>query len=234
MENAALISEKIRFKKTFAILWGIVVLTLLVVILISGIKFKKYHDGQKATITLMTLAISDLYIDADDSYEEVVQRLYKYINRDTSYADFLGINTSQMKSAADKLDKAFAEELSELGYPCRRATDFLRYIGYVDYSLNNHLLEFIIAASFAVLVLIANIVYLFDQKTSLQIEDNFVICKSCNGKIRHFMLKDINSVETAGFKGLRVKGNTINFKINFIKNREEIKNAIMNFLAEQN
>ena len=233
MESKVLVSEKIQLKKLFSVAWGIAVLFLLIIFIISGIKFKKYHDGQKATITLMSLALNNYGVDTSGDYEEVVQKLYKYIHRDTSYADYLGINTSQLKASADKLDKALAEELSKLGYPCRRATDFLLYIGYPDYSINTHWVEFIIAASIIVLILIANMVYLLDRKTLLKIEDGFVICKSCSGKTRHFMLKEIKSVEMTGLKGLKIKGNTINFRINLIKNRDEVKATIMNFLSEQ-
>ena len=65
----------------------------------------------------------------------------------------------------------------------------------------------------------------------MMIDGEKILCKKGEKTVKEFMIKDVKSVELASMKGLKVVGNGIKYKINLLKNAEELKKTIMDSIA---
>lgn len=229
MEEKVLVSRKINLGKKFRKFWMIISVLLAVVIAISFVKYSTYKKAQDFAVETVT-ALADGYFDEyKDNESELIKKLYNFYNP-VQY-NVPGYNNYDQVQAAHKADRELAELMNITGYECYNGSEYFEYIGYIDYARGNTVLLFIAWALLAFCLLCVHLWYLADQKKQIVIDGNKLICKNGNRTVKEFLVNDVKSVEFAAKKGIKICGTSINYRINLVENREEIKSAIIDTLS---
>lgn len=220
MDENVIKSNKIKLEKKFRLLWIIIAALLIVVVVISCIRYAGYKKGQEVAVEV-TLASTDYFDYYKDDYNKLVSKIYDlYHNSDAGIARV-------------RADRTFGSTMTELGYDCHYGSDYLKYIGYIDYTLNNTLLLFIIWAALAIIIALLNLLYRLDKKAELIINGDRIICKNGQKTKKEFLVKDVKSISIAFIKGLKIVGDSVKYKINLIENGDEIKSVLMEKISAQ-
>jgi len=232
MNENVITSQKINLSKKIKLAWIAVAAILIFVSVFSFIKFSSYKKAQEAAVsfTLMSTSIFNSY---KDDYKKMVEEMYDFYNPRHINVTAYGItvdNSDEVSSARDA-DKALAELMNEMGYDCYNGSEYLVYIGFVDYTTNKTLIPWIVWGFLAVVMLFVNLWCSADAKKQMIIDSDRIICKNGKKTTKELLVKDIKSVELASKKGLLVRGNGIKYKINLLENVDELKTVIMDSIA---
>ncbi len=236
MEEKIIKSVKINYKKTFKILWIAMAIILVAVSIFSCIDYSNYKKGQETAVDLL-VAAGNFDFDEDDDYETKARYLYNRLTDDYEYeSKYWGLDYSDAINSARKADIALGELLTGMGYSTWLGSYYLEHTDFLSYTFDYSLILTFssIALGLVLLLLIIYIIYLADQKNSLEVDEYNIICKKGSKTKKQFMVRDVKSVEFSGIKGLKIIGSGIKYKINLIKNREEIKNTIISKMADSN
>ncbi len=232
MNGKATKSIKIDYRKRFAILWIIAAAISAVVMVVLCVRYVHYKNGQNAAVEF-TMAATSQFDQYEADRKTLIKEMYEYLNPPSYYMDFTG-HGGEVRAAIRKVDLTLSDMLSKHGYDCSRGSDYLEYTNFFEYithrdNASNHdnRLMLKLVGSMAAVLIVANLLYVFDRSNEMTVTDDSVICKRGKKTIKQFMIKDIRSVESAGKNNIRVKGRGIRYRINKIKNAEEIKAAIM-------
>lgn len=225
-------SIKIGLLKKFIIAWAVVAVFLLSVALVSFAKYSQYKKAQELAVSL-TLAATDKHNSYKNDYKKLVEYMYDDYTKKGVVMTINGSKIDTTKEAAlrREADKALGKLMSEAGYKCTNGSDYLKYIGFIDYTTNNMRTPWIVGKILVILFLLANLWYLNDSTKTMTINGDRVVCRKRGKVIKEFLVKDIKSVEFASLKGLMIRGNSFKYKINLLKNAEELKSTIMDYLA---
>lgn len=230
MENVIMQSKKINRDKTMRNLWLSLVVILVVSLLVMAIKYIPVKKAQDIIISGI-LTLTDDYNEYKNNRKEMLEVLERHFDD-----GFSGITVYDMGDALRKLwgiEEDFADELLETGgYGNKSAHRWVSYGTFGQYYFQEGLFFVIIILILFVVFGITNLLYSRDKKTELSILDNAIIGKKSNGKTVQFLLKDIKSVETTKKHGLKIMGSGIRYDIHLIQNAEEMKNIMMDMLAE--
>lgn len=250
MEQNTLKSIKVKLGKKFIIAWILVGIMLIGSIASSliyvGVQFDNYTEIQDKIVELV-LATSDEYDEYENDREKFCDRLYSDLNPG-SYYSYFGVSSSTLndvKQSARQLDNSICNALELFGYEVDNASFYLEYTDYSDYYFYKifssfygihiwEIFKYLILFSFSlcIILMIINIFYVLDRKTSLSVQDDLVIVKKRTGKTAQFKLKDISSIESTVFKGLKIKGNAIKSKVILLKNADELKTEITQLISD--
>ena len=217
-------SIKIKHGKKFMIAWFAIAAMLIVCLIISLVSYNKYMEGQDLAVSL-TKAVAP-------SFGDTASEMYSKYNVSPHTYNINGykFNNSDVVSSARAADKALGTLLSKSGFRCYYGSDYLEHDNFFDYTFDDTT-TFTVALSIAFLIsiplAIINLLYASSQKKMLVIEDEKIICKKGKKIAKEFFIRDVKSVELAKLKGLKIFGNSIKYKIAFVKNADEIKNHIM-------
>lgn len=238
MDEKIVKSIKIDYKKAFKILWIAMVVILAGVSVFSFADYTNYKNGQETAVDLL-VATGNFYFDEDDSYEEKARYLYNRLTDDYEWqSKYWGIDYSDVTDSAREADIALGELLSSAGYSTWLGSYYLEHTDFFSYAFDYSGLHitvlFSISFGLILILFIIHMIYLSDKKALIEICEDSIICKKGTKTKKQFMVKDVKSVEFSGIKGLKIIGSGIKYKINLIKNREEIKNTIMSKMAESN
>ena len=222
-------SKKISLKKMFLFLWLTLAAILLINNLFTIISYSKYKKGQDFGISCILIA-TDEFNEYKDNKKELVNEIYKYFNR--SYYSYNTQYGTTISNVEESLEKILKTEGYDEGYSASYYFKHTNYLSYYFYK-NSTLSPFIIIYGITcAIILILNISYSLSRKVKITINDNMIIYKKATGKTKQFLIKNVTSVETLMFKGLKVTGNGFKVKTFILKNNEELKNYIINALKE--
>lgn len=235
-------STKISLGKKIHLPWLLVALIFIVATAFSVIKYIGYNKGQETAVAL-NLAMFEATDNADtfdeykDDYKELVNAMYRWYNISYSSYTYNGktFSNGDVVRARSDADYAFGDVLTDAGYECYRGSEYFEYTDIFNYIINELKLSvvlYIIAASVVVLQLAFLLWYFINQKNSLTIDNGRIICEFGKKTTKEFLLKDVSSVDYAFLKGLKIKGNSIRFRIDFLSNAEELKSYIMDNVSE--
>lgn len=218
MENVTITSRKKELKKLFTILSVTLAIVLIVFVIMTTITFNNYLGGQKLAVKYMTSA-TDMFDEYSGS--TLVREIYDYLNPsyDPNYGRY-------------GIDKKLGEMLTSEGYVCYfTGSEYLEYTNYFEYIFGKEA-----SKTWGTILIITIIIALatyrwFDQKSSISIQNEFIICKNITGKTKQLLLGDVKSVESAPFNGLKIKSSGVNFTICYLKNAAEIKNHLLENLS---
>lgn len=217
-----IISEKMKLTKKMVVLWLLVMAVFAAVMASTGMKFGKYMEAQDYAVSIIQETNSDFSYQTPGP--ELVEEMY---NTYTRYYSYGGINVGYAYSDADK---SIGDMLEEAGYPCYKASEYLKYTDYFEYTINENtggVMGYAFAVMFFLAVLIYTIWYVKDSKKTMVVQDAYIIAKKGNTVVKQFQIKDIKSIEAAKRKGLKILGNGFKYKINLVKNRDEIRTVIL-------
>lgn len=256
MEQNTLKSIKVKLGKKFIIAWILVGIMLIGSIASSfiymGVQFNNYMEIQDKIVELV-LDESDQYDEYENDREEFCVKLYNSLNPATAYYDDIysefGISGSVIENKkiedenyADNLNDYLCILLEAYGYDVSNISHYLSYTNFSDYYSDLifdsyygiKMIKYLIIMSFSlcIILLIINVFYVLDRKTSLSVQDDLVIVKKRTGKTAQFKLKDISSIESTVFKGLKIKGNAIKCKVILLKNADELKTEITQLISD--
>ena len=232
MNENVIASQKINLSKKIKLAWIVIVALLIFVSVFSFIKFSGYKNAQESAVSF-TLISTDQFNSYKDDYNKMVVEMYDFFNptRMNVTVNGIKIDNSDVVSSAHDADKALAKLMNEAGYDCYYGSDYLEYIGFVDYTMNETLIPWIVWGFLVVVMLFVNMWCYADNKKQMIIDSDRIICKNGKKTTKEFLVKDIKSVEFASRKGLLVRGNGIKYKINLLANADEIKTTIMDSIA---
>ena len=232
MDETIVCSKKINLFKKIKIAWLVIAVILIAVSVFSVIKYSGYRKAQETAVEL-TLAVTSKYDKYKNDYNTLVKEMYDDFNVQY-YSYTIGgykVNNSDAVDSARKADEALGELMTKAGYDCFYGSEYLEYVGFVDYATNETLLPFIIWGALALLLGILNLFYYIDTKKEMIIDTDRIVCKKGKKTAKEFMVKDIKSVELASMKGLMIRGNGFKYKINLLSNAEELKTTIIDYLG---
>ena len=232
MDETIICSKKINLFKKIMIAWLAIAVILIAVSAFAIIKYSNYKKGQELAVA-STLAVLDEYDKYQDDYETMVKMMYNDLNP-SYYSTTVGgytFNNSEVIDAATKVDRSLGKILSYNGYDCTYGSEYLKYIGFVDYSINNTLVPFIVWGALTLLLGALNLCYYIDTKRQVIIYTDRIVCKKGKKTAKEFLLKDVKSVELASMKALMIRGNGFKHRINLLSNAKELKTTIMDSLA---
>lgn len=232
MNENVISSKKINLSKKIKLAWAIVAVVLVLVSVFSIIKYSGYKKAQEAAVSF-TLISTSKFDSYKDDYKKMVEEMYDFYNptRINITVSGIKIDNSDVVSSAHKADQALGELMSEAGYDCYYGSDYLEYVGFVDYTKNETLIPWIVWGFLVLVMLVVNLWCSADAKKAMIIDGDRIICKKGKKTTKEFLVKDIKSVEFASRNGLLVRGNGIKYKINLLENAEEIKSTIMDSIA---
>ena len=227
-------SVKINLKKRFLFWWLIVIVMLIASLIYSYIEYSAYEEGQKQAVEFMkaanVVAGLDTYEEySENEYEEMVFRMYldcnpypwRYVAEDGTVID----NSKVIENARD-MDRMLGEIMSDCGYDCYYGSKYFEYVGFIEYTVNEVYVLYILWLCIVLALLIMNVWYKVDSKKIMEIEDGVVTCKNQNKIVKKFLVKDIKCIENTGIKGIKVLGDGIVYKINLVQNKDEIRNIV--------
>lgn len=235
MENIIMQSKKINKDKTMRNLWLSLVAILVVSLLIMVIKYAPVKKAQDIIISCI-VAETDDYDEYKSNRKAMLEELANdfhtrsHIGGNDVWSNLANAYTDYLRALADLADG----HLKLAGYGNKTAYTWVSYGTFGQFCLEEGIPFIIINLFLFVSLGIANVLYCKDKKTELSILDNVVIGKKSNGKTVQFLLKDIKSVETTKTQGLKITGAGIKYDIHLIQNAEEMKNLMMDMLAEVN
>lgn len=231
MEKVIMKSQKMNKNWIMTILWCSLAVLLAIFLVVMAFQYRTVKNAQDVVISGI-LAISDHYDDIKDDRSKVIARLYDNFTNGCStggYNSPLSLATTRVFQSL----RDIANSLLDLaGYGNHSAATWLSYGSFSQYCLDVGLPFLIILFILTVMMGIASMLYLMDNKAELVIQQNTIIGKKCNGKTVQFLLKDIKSVETTRTRGLKITGAGIKYVIHSICNGDDMKNTIMCMLTE--
>lgn len=232
MNENVVSSKKINLSKKIKIAWIIIAAILIAVSVFSVIKYSKYKKGQEMAVAF-TLATTSHFDKYKDNYEKMVEEMYEEFNPTPFSTKVYGktIDNSNVVKAARSADQTLGTLLSNEGYDCYYGSTYLKYVGFVDYTVNNNVIPFIVWGALAILFGAAHLWYFFDKRKEMIIDADRIICKKGKKTAKEFLVKDVKSIELASLKGLKFSGNAFKYRINLLANAEELKTTIMDSLA---
>ena len=232
MNENVISSKKINLSKKIKLAWAIIAVILVLVFVFSFIKYSGYKKAQEAAVAF-TMISSDKFNKYKDDYNKLVEEMYDFFNPTYTNFTYNGVkfNNSDVVDSARDADKALAKLMKEAGYDCYRGSEYLEYIGFVDYTTNETLIPWLVWGFLAIVMLFMNLWYSADNKKAMIIDADRIICKNGKKTTKEFLVKDVKSVEFASKNGLLVRGNGIKYKINLLENAEELKSTIMDSIA---
>lgn len=213
----------------------LVTLLLIIVTAVSFIPYSKYKEVQEFAVASLLASAADEFSDVKDDYNALVKEMYKFLKPHSWSTTINGykLNNSAAVDAADTADKTLGDLIEKAGYgPCIRGSNYLEYVGYMDYTTNKFAAPFIVWVALAAVLLLINLLYAIDRRKSFTIEKDRIICMNGKKTVKEFFIRDINSVEATKLSGLKIRGNAIRYKINLLQNSDELKSEIMASLAE--
>ena len=232
MEESVVKSCKLNLKKKFRLAWMVMAVLFVLVAAVSFVKYARYKSAQGAAVEL-TLATTNQFNAYQDNYRELIEEIYDFLN--PAPVDLRGIgidfDNSEVRAAARDADRSLGKLLEGLGYDCYYGSDYLRYVGFLDYTRNHSLLPYIAWAVLALVLLLIHLWYAADAKKEMVIQGDRVLCRQGTKTVKEFLVKDVKSVAFAPQKGLVVFGNGIKYRINLLQNAEELKTALMDAIA---
>lgn len=217
-------SEKINFNKVFKLAWIVVAILLIVVIIIYLSKYSTYKKIQDKAVEL-TLSITDKFDYAKDrnSKLQAMFNHYKKYERDGCALD--SALKKAFSASGDSVSSFMNSLWGAVGKGWFYCSNFFVYFWI-------HLDRLFVQWSYlAGLLLLITLYYIIDRENEIVISENKVICNHGKKITKEFLVKDIKSVELAGMKGLKIRGNGVSYKISFVKNRDEVKSVIMDKLT---
>ena len=232
MNENVISSKKINLSKKIKMAWAVVAVVLVLVSVFSFIKYSGYKKAQEAAVSF-TLISTSKFNSYKDDYNKMVEKMYDFYNPTRINVTVSGIkvDNSDVVSSARDADKALGKLMKEAGYDCYYGSEYLEYVGFVDYTKNETLIPWIVWGFLALVMLIVNFWCSADAKKAMIIDSDRIICKNGKKTAKEFLVKDIKSVEFASKNGLLVRGNGIKYKINLLENAEELKSTIMDSIA---
>lgn len=221
MNENVVSSKKINLTKILMFAWIAIAVILVAVTIFSIISYSTYRKGQEKAIEIL-LETTDRF----DGYRNktLIEKMYSVLNPRYS-------SSYEVYETAHELDKALGRLLTEEGYDCYLGSYYLQHIGFWDYTIYQTVIPWIIWGSLTVVILILTLCIVFDSKKSMLIYQDKIICKRGKKTIKEFLVKDIKSVEFAPIKGLLVRGTGIKYRINLLKNAEELKTTIIDSIT---
>lgn len=215
MSEITQISQKIKLSIIIVITWVVIAVAFIALFYNSFSKYSRYNEAQEKAVALTLLIAEDEFTSSKDDYKTLVKDMWRFYNQ---------------KGAFD-MDVALGKFLRDEGYRCSYGSDYFKYIGFIDYTKHTASKLWIALGAIVCVVLTINLWCILDSKKSIVISNDRVLC--CNGKktVKEFFIKDIKSVELAFLKGLVIKGNSIKYRINLLKNAEDLKSTIMEMLS---
>lgn len=234
-------SIKINLGKKIHLPWLFIVPIFIVASVFSVINYIGYNKGQKTAIdltlsTFKAIGEDDEFAEYKGNNKKLAERIYNWYNlEDYTYnIDGYSLSNSDVVTARRKSDYALADVMNEMGFDCSHGSDYLKYTDIISYTFNENGFAktlYIVDASLIILQMIFILWYILNRKNIMLIDAGRITCKNGSKVSKEFLLKDISSVESVFFKGLKIKGNNIKYKIDFLVNSEELKNYIMNYIS---
>ena len=233
MEETIVCSKKINLFKKIKIAWLVIAVLLIAVSVFSVIKYSGYKKAQDLAVEF-TLAATSKYDKYKNDHDTLVKEIYDDLNPVYSSTTINGIsfNNSSVVDSARKADKSLGKLMTNAGYDCYYGSKYLEYIGFADYTKNNTLVPFIIWGALALLFGALNLCYYIDFKNEVIVDGDRIVCKKGKKTAKEFLIKDVKSVGLVSMKGLMIRGNGFKYKINLLRNAEELKTVIMDSLAK--
>lgn len=235
-------SQKINLKKKIHIPWIVITLILIVTTVFSIFDYKHYKEGQEFAVAYQLTLFESLDMSGEfekykDNYEELVNAMYrKYHPTYSSYfLELHGISKKDVVDTANDADYAFGEIMTKAGYECYKGSYYLKHTDIFGYTIDYNtlaLILYIICASLILLQIVFIIWYVNNRKHSIVVNSSRVTCMFGKKTKKEFLIKDISAVESLSKKGLRIKGNGINYKINRLTNADELKSYLMNMIEK--
>ena len=226
MEN--IISIKKKLGKIFGVIYAILIIIFSVISVFSYAEYNNYKERQEFAVD-MTLNATSQFNKYKGDYKTLVEKMYNFYN--PIHLKNSVIDNTRSVETARNADKVLGKVLSNAGFPCTYGSYYLKYVGFVDYTIHkkadNYIPLFIIGGIFIIL----NLLYCIDRQNSITVFSDRIICKKGKKVVKEFFVKDVKSVELSLLKGVKIRGNGIKYKINLLKNAEDIKTFIMDILA---
>ena len=230
-----LVSRKISLKNVFWVAWIIAMIILVAVLVDSFVEYNRYEKMQKAAVDVCLM--TDKYDTWTYENKKEMRKLAKDIYDDLHPNPYFS-SDAVMKSASE-VDWALGDALEKwcdtLGYDWHgtiiKGSKYLQYTDYFGYTMYYFSSKFTVWGIFALILLMVNLRYVASTKKTMMIDGEKILCKKGEKTVKEFMIKDVKSVELASMKGLKVVGNGIKYKINLLKNAEELKKTIMDSIA---
>lgn len=236
MEEITLKSQKVKLGKKFILLYSIIAVVLAILTIVAFLKFQTYKEYQDAAVTLI-LGFSDNFDKYKDDYDVMVEKMYDFYAPNYFSFTYNGtkINNGDVVEAARKADRALGELMTNLGYSCYSASDYLEFTKFFDYCFNSYDVDtiriaFITCGALFTIVLLINLAYAFYKK-ELVIECDTILCKKGKKIAKQFMIRDVKSVQTKYLKGIKISGTGVHYSIILVKNSDEIQKVIMDMVA---
>ena len=240
-QETKITSIKLKRGKVFIVMWAVLATIFVAYIAVSLISYMDYRKAQDAAIEITLAGYESIDDDEFEEYKddraELCKHMY-YIYNPQYFAfktEYGTIDNSDVIDSAEELEKSLINLMSEMGYNTSHfyGSDYLRYTNYFEYAYNNtvnigHPIYLIICF----IALVITVLYLLDRKTKLTVQDDVVLLKKRTGKTVQFKIKDISSIESTAFKGLKLKGNAIKCKIILLKNAEEVRTKITQLISD--
>ena len=221
--------EKIKLGKRF------VALTVILIVIISisaGViykNFSKYREGQKIAVNAIILTNEVYQIQSqnpDISYSQLVWNMYwDYLSREN--------NPRTWRFDMTEADLALGKLLSASGYPTRYGTEYLKYNTVSRFINDQSKYAFMVYGELGavLLLIIFYLIYFIDSRKNMEISSDTITCKKGNKVVKQIPIDEVKAVNLISKKGIRIKGNGLNYKLNSVKNAEELKKAIMDKIS---
>lgn len=241
-------SRKKKRGKKFRLLWGAVALVLVVLAVISVIRYVGYKKAQDRAIEITMEATTQFDSYADDR-ALLLEKIYAYYDRD--YDDFYNpvlyqtytrmYGYSAAMAEADANDRANARaaaasmlemrqafstlmELEGYDYGC---TVYFKYASWIDYTIDSGIrLLLYVWCAMVILLLAVNLFYVKDMQKQMILDGDKITCKKGKKTKKVFSVGDVQSVEYASSDSLRIYGCNIKYQIKHLENAEELYTAL--------
>lgn len=213
-----LITKKIKRGKIFLLLWLVLILAFGATFGVTYSKYSHYKKGQDYAFSIM-VKTQDKFHNAKPG-PDTVKSMYQHLQY---YFHSIGY-------VYREVDKSIGKMLTEEGYTCYYASDYLKYTNYFDYTSNKNeggLALYGLDAVLLFVLLFFNLKYLSSSKKTMVVEADCISAYKGKKNVKQFLIKDIKSVDACASKGLKIRGAGFKYKIKLVKNRDEIRTSIM-------
>jgi hypothetical protein len=192
-------------------------------------QYATYKDAQEAAIEF-TLAATDRFDAYKDDYENLVNQMYNfyaptYIN---TVINGVKVDNSDVVDAAKAAEAELDNKMFDAGYQQYTDAECFQYTSCIDFVFAKVGSVYSAWIVLVVVLLLVILWYSADQKKTIEISGDRIICKKGTETVKEFLIKDVNSVKSAFMKSLVVSGKGIKHKVMLLENAGEIKAAIMN------
>lgn len=236
MENIIIQSKKINKDKMLCKLWIAVAVLFVVWLIIMCVQYNPIKNAQDIIVDNL-----NWFHKNEMGRGELLSRTLAKLNsggdtftskRDDAWGAFANALIAQNNAERKELIAKTRSVLAASGYEQDMET-YLMQGTFWQYLFNNKvdLFLFIVIFVLFIMLLVGSILYIADKKTELAILENAIIGKKINGETVQFLLKDIKSVEITKTQGIKIMGAGIKYDIHLVENAEEMKNVMMNMLA---